>query len=162
MLSLLTLKTRINNCFLFLHNLAYGLETWLDESESHDDLYREVYELVQRTLDSFPYCTWNDYSLAVQHRAWTDAYYFWKCEFIHINTAPNPNRFIKSSFALSLLWVAKFYCTLEAELEAFSSDAEQCAHAALNMFDALSQFFEKDSFFEDVLPATADWLCSSA
>ena len=25
---------------------------------------------------------------------------------------PNPNRFTKSSFALSLLWVAKFYCVL--------------------------------------------------
>lgn len=148
MLELLTLKSRINNCFLFIHNLAYGLESWLDESEAHDELYRDVYDLVHRTCDSFPYCTWSSYSLAVQRRAYMDAYFFWKHEFNSINQdTPNPNRFIKSSFTLSLLWVARYFHVLKENTKSLNGRSK--GYQALN--DFALDVFGNDSFEKSCL-----------
>ena len=73
----------------------------------------------------------------------------------------NPNRFIKSSFTLSLLWVAKFYASLEAEYKGFSSQAVKAANCALEVYSALSWAIEPNGYLEDSAPITFDYLCFS-
>ena len=73
----------------------------------------------------------------------------------------NPNRFIKSSFTLSLLWVAKFYASLEAEYKGFSSQATKAANCALDAYSALSWAIEPNGYLEDSAPITFDYLCFS-
>ena len=64
----------------------------------------------------------------------------------------NPDRFIKSSFALSLLWVAKFYSVAD---KACTSTANQ------NIYTALYHFFSPlDSYLRITMPTTLDWLYS--
>ena len=74
---------------------------------------------------------------------------------------PNPNRFIKSSFTLSLLWVAKFYASLEGEYKAFSKQAAKAAECALDAYSALSWAIEPNGYLEDSAPITFDYLCFS-
>ena len=70
-------------------------------------------------------------------------------------------KYIRSSFVLSLLWVAKFYAALEVEYKAYSSTASRAANCALDTYDALSHAIQPNDFLEDSAPITYDWLCTN-
>ena len=82
------------------------------------------------------------------HEHYQDAY-----DIVHAQTTnPNPNRFIKSSFTLSLLWVAKFYSVVD---KACTSTANQNIYAALYHF-----FSPLNLYLRITMPNTLDWLYS--
>ena len=73
----------------------------------------------------------------------------------------NSQKYIKSSFILSLLWVSKFYAALEVEYKVYSATAQKAANCALDTYSALSYAIQPNDFLEDSAPITFDWLCTN-
>ena len=70
-------------------------------------------------------------------------------------------KYIKSSFIISLVWTAKFYAALEIEYEVYSATAQKAANCALDTYDALSHAIEPNNFLEDSAPILFEWLCTN-
>lgn len=77
-----------------------------------------------------------------------------------IPAPPSANRFVKSSFALSLLWVAKFYRSLANSYVAFSARELAAFDLYINSYKAFQMVLGLSCglFFEYQLPNTFNWL----
>ena len=95
----------------------------------HNTLSQEYYQLILdfESLHSNLCLARNCRALWIEHRFYIDVdtneqFKKFVLQQSAVTATPNPNRFIKSSFTLSLLWVAKFYRVLQSQSTTNTND----------------------------------------